>query len=1790
MRRSALAFLLLASPLYALVVTEIMYNPPGPGEELEWIELYNEKAAPEDLSGYRFTHGIHFTFPTGWRPDGKPLAALGPGEYLVLASDAQAFQARYGFAPFGEFQGHLDNGGDRIVLENDAGDPHIYIPPEERDPNGPDELRREGPHMIDFRYKDSGRWPAAADGTGHTLALLDVFEDQGDPDNWTCSPTMWGTPGASNGLQDEWTETEIFPSHSTWKYIKGTAEPPASWKNRTFDDGAWSTGEAPIGYGEPDIVTDLDDMRGNYRSFYARKEFEIPNPASVDDLVLYVNSDDGFVAYLNGVEVARYNVTGNPPAHDDLANGAGEPTGLVAYDISAYKSNLVAGTNVIAIQTHNGNDTSSDAYMDGRLVVRSLIPSGAGGFPLVINELFYQTTAQRFVEIHNRSSNAVSLEGLYLSSDPDDLTAHPLSGTIPERGFLSVPESDDLPLELTFPAQPSPDDPGTLRVFLTYVDPGDPSRKFVVAAESVSGEVPQDWSMGRIPDGSEKWYRLSRPSPGAGNRLSEGDVNTDIVINEIMYHPFREDDPYDDGDNALYGKNLEFLELYNRGTSPVDLTGWRFTRGISYVFDGVVMTPGQYLVLAKDPARIEQVYGLPAGTVLGPYGGTLANGGEKIRLRDQNNNVADEVRYYDAGRWDKWADGLGSSLELIDPDQDNSFPSAWKASDDSDKSQWTTVSYSGVHNEFWNGENEFHVYLCGKGEILFDELQFSENSNFSTNRIRGGSFDRESDYTDYWIKSDDTGGNHVDTHWTDEDSFSGPGCLKIVASGRGDSGFNRLECDTTVGLSRRTYYVRYRARWLRGYNLIMTRTHGHGVARSSPIAVPERLGSPGAVNTVYRENIGPVYRDLDQDPAAPGANQPVTVTCRIADSDGVSSAVIHYRLDTSSTYSQSPMNDDGTGEDETAGDGIWTGVIPGQPDDSVVEFYVEATDGAGNVTQFPPLPPADAPPTVLKNLAIYRVGDKVSPGRRPVYRITLTRDGENALNTRRTLSNHLVPCSFVLNEKKIFYNCGQRFRGSPFIRRGGVGGYAWSGIRVRFPADQPLFGNIVEINLDGSGQSNQHDRTAYYFERKLVAATPGVYTSWSWGRYVDMRYKAGGHERTGLYDHIQKIDADYVSYWWRGHDAGTLHKVDDWFEFRDDGGFSNRQASMTYHSPNKEDHYRQNFKLRSREKADEFQPLIDLTFALTNWPADRIDSELEEIMDVRQWSAILCARLFIDDWDTLGARRGKNSYLYLPSPCPAPSSGGETDPECTMIKWDRWQLVPWDSDLTFGNQSAQIYPEGVMPQLQKLFARPWVRRMINSDYRYLIDEIVDRPGGGTRLSAWLQWVSSSAGVGGTDLAGWCLGRAENVLSRLPSDDRYPFDILSPRGNPFATTEASVLIEGQAPSLVDTITLEGEAIDDEITWNDAAEWEYGPLTLQEGLNEFHFAAYRRNGELVAEKILRILRSDEEPPQITSLVPSEGITLGGETVRILGSNFAPNAEVKLDGTEISDAVWVSVGEIRFVTPPHTAGDVTVSVINPSESFPDGVPGFYEYFTYIPIPAPEIALLIPDRGYRDGGTRVQIRGKYFQEGVRVFFGGTEAAEVTYLGLGEIEVTAPPHAVGTADVRVLNVDSQEDTLPDGFTYLPDRAPVLTDVSPSEGPTGGGTLVTVEGVGFKSGAMVWIGGKPASSVQFVSAGELRCYTPPADPGETFVSVRVENPDGQYAWRPSGFRYVNGVVSCERGDANGDGRINIADAAAVLGRLFRNDDAVRCEGAADFNRDGRIDIADAISIFAYLFP
>ena len=160
-----------AAALEELQITEVMYQPLDvdavDGDSLEYIELKNTGAASLDLGGVVFSDGIDFVFAAG--------TTIGAGEYVVLAANALEFENFYGFAPDGDYQGRLANGGEQLTLR-DAG----------------------GAELISFAYRDRFPWPEAANGAGFALVLISEAAglDLNDPTNWR-GGQFGGTPGAA---------------------------------------------------------------------------------------------------------------------------------------------------------------------------------------------------------------------------------------------------------------------------------------------------------------------------------------------------------------------------------------------------------------------------------------------------------------------------------------------------------------------------------------------------------------------------------------------------------------------------------------------------------------------------------------------------------------------------------------------------------------------------------------------------------------------------------------------------------------------------------------------------------------------------------------------------------------------------------------------------------------------------------------------------------------------------------------------------------------------------------------------------------------------------------------------------------------------------------------------------------------------------------------------------------------------------------------------------------------------------------------------------------------------------------------------------------------------------------------------------------------------------------------------------------------------------------------------------------------------------------------------------------
>ena len=147
-----------------------------------------------------------------------------------------------------------------------------------------------------------------------------------------------------------------------FKYTLPNSEPDSNWVNPAFNDSSWSNGASGFGYADGDDATIIPN---GTLSVYLRKTFNITNVEDVISLILDIDYDDAFVAYINGVEVARANINGVPPAfnaptnqdHEAQMYSGGLPD---RFTVSDFGSILVEGNNVLAIQAHNISDTSSD--------------------------------------------------------------------------------------------------------------------------------------------------------------------------------------------------------------------------------------------------------------------------------------------------------------------------------------------------------------------------------------------------------------------------------------------------------------------------------------------------------------------------------------------------------------------------------------------------------------------------------------------------------------------------------------------------------------------------------------------------------------------------------------------------------------------------------------------------------------------------------------------------------------------------------------------------------------------------------------------------------------------------------------------------------------------------------------------------------------------------------------------------------------------------------------------------------------------------------------------------------------------------------------------------------------------------------------------------------------------------------------------------------------------------------------------------------------------------------------
>jgi len=167
-------------------------------------------------------------------------------------------------------------------------------------------------------------------------------------------------------------QTVLVPTGAVWRYLDNGSNQGTAWRAPTFNDGAWASGPAQLGYGdggEATVVRFGPSASNKYITTYFRRAFTVVDRTAFSALTLRLLRDDGAVVYLNGVEVFRSNMPAGTIGYRTLAStaisGAGENT-FVSATLSA--GTLLDGANVLAVEVHQSSASSSDLSFDLELI------------------------------------------------------------------------------------------------------------------------------------------------------------------------------------------------------------------------------------------------------------------------------------------------------------------------------------------------------------------------------------------------------------------------------------------------------------------------------------------------------------------------------------------------------------------------------------------------------------------------------------------------------------------------------------------------------------------------------------------------------------------------------------------------------------------------------------------------------------------------------------------------------------------------------------------------------------------------------------------------------------------------------------------------------------------------------------------------------------------------------------------------------------------------------------------------------------------------------------------------------------------------------------------------------------------------------------------------------------------------------------------------------------------------------------------------------------------------------
>lgn len=1079
---------------------------------------------------------------------------------------------------------------------------------------------------------------------------------------------------------------------------------------------------------------------------------------------------------------------------------------------------------------------------------------------VMLNEILAHTDPPDIdsIELYNHSAVPVDLSGCTLSDDPALARfVIPASTIIPAGGFVYFTEAE-MGFGLNAAGETiyfrNPD--GTQMLDALH---------FGAQANGVS--------YGRYPNGAADWQRLSAKTFGANNAPP---MSSQVGFNEIMYHPISGED--DD----------QYLELFNRGPSAVNLGGWKIKDGVSFTFpSNQVLAANSYLVVARNAEHLIVNYPqLNLANTIGNFGGRLSSSGERLVLTMPDtihgtndagllvtnyvDIAVDEVTYGTGGRWGRWSDGGGSSLELIDPRSDKRRAANWADSDETAKAPWTTIECTGVLDNGSGGYSPVQLGLLDAGECLIDDIEVRNGGG--VNCIGNGGF--ESGMTSLSFV-----GNHSRSSLEAGAGYGGSTALHVrTADGlmTAPNGIQITLTNTSFAVGQNAT-LRFKARWLHGCREPLLRFWGCYLEATGRLTVPANLGTPGQPNSQAKANSGPAIYQVRHDPAVPAANEPVVVSARVADPDGLASLTVQYRLDPATTTVNLAMNDAGTNGDAVASDGIYSATMPGRSPGAIA-FVLLAADGTGATNRFPELVADNAP---VRECVVF-FGEPTPTNLFGTYHFWLTQSNVDRWKALPAMSNEDIDGTLVYNNR-VIYNMGGRYSGSPWHSpsyNGPAGTkachYVWT-----MPKDDLLLGTSSFNKIHWPGNDIQNDTitamsndTSLQREQAAYVFFRGLGIPWMYHRFVVVY--VNGTRRAQLMEDASRPTGSGVNDEYFDNDSGgQLYKIQRWYEGTGTSLISEcrlTQYTTTGGAP-KTARYRPIWGLKDTPGSlSDFTNVFTLITAANAYNQADYENFIENVVDVENWMRLSAANHAANNWDCFGASSGQNADAWVSD-------------------HHRWTLFTIDLGICLDHGGVGLFDMGDNAW-SKMFAKPKFGRMyyraLNELANGVMQASVINPIMDAKYAAFVNAGLSAATPTATE--SWIASKRTSIISSLAGINTATFGL---NGNSFVTSSNSVTLTGNAPVDVVAITVNG--VDYTPTWTSLTNWSL-TLPAATGTSDWTVEAHDRFGNLVGNSQPATVENTATPASpVGNVVINEimfnPVTPGGEYIELLNRSTTP-----------------------------------------------------------------------------------------------------------------------------------------------------------------------------------------------------------------------------------------------------------------------------------------------------------